>query len=399
MCDFARRLPGLSRTRARTLAGALKGALACAFVALPMLALPAAAQQRADAYDAQAARARASYGAAAAHVVALSRTLDSLEEDRRRKQTTDSVHAGGVLVRIVGAPLPATSRAAMDRAADSTWALLMRLNDTSVTSLVSRVPLELEVDERTAPIHTLWLTLGFPATVSGDVRLHGRSIDAMEARAALVQLYGGAVGTRLPRGLVHWMSSEWAPLERPTADDWQRVATELATSRSSIARSCLATVAACRAVLELDATPTDPTRSWYRPEDYPAIVAEWNPSDSANNALRARCVRDGVAAACETAMTILRVPRPLDAFPKISLVMLALDRGGAGAFQRLTTATGTPAEMLSTAARIPIDELVAVWRTDVIGAPVPHSRPGAAELAAVGVWTLVFGALAVRRRP
>lgn len=387
MSDRIRRLLGAAR---RT---------ACVGVAASAIASPLGAQQPVNRYDADVAHARALYRAAVTHMSALEKTLDSLKEERRRKHTTDSLRAGDILVRIVGEKLPSASRAALDRAAAGAWTVIAQLNDTAVNAVVTSLPLELTVVERLTPVRARWVTLGFPNAPAAS-RMFGRSVDEDQARSEILTLLGGGVGARLPKIFVKWLS-DWAPLGPPTANDWQRVATELATSRSSLARSCLTTeVTACRTVLDLpDVPPGDRRHAWYRPEDFPALVAEWAPRDSESKALRARCVEDGLAAACESAFNVMPPARPLSEYPKVMLLKYAIAKGGSGAYQRLIGATGTPAEILATAARAPIDTLLAGWRAATVSAPVPRSRPGIAELAAIAVWTLAFGTLAARRRP
>ena len=89
-------------------------------------------------------------------------------------------------------------------------------------------------------------------------------------------------------------------------------------------------------------------------------------------------------------------PSPLSSAARLSLVYVALERGGNGAYSRLVQTNGDVATKLSAAAHMPADSLLAAWRSDLMisrGGPVRLSF--GSGLFAVG-WILFFAMLASR---
>ncbi len=378
------------RTRRRRATAALLLALA-----LPGVAT-AQASPEAE-YAARATDARRRFVAASKRAADLRGMFDSLVAERRRTLTVDSVRAGEIVVRVVGAPLPAPSRAALERAVTRAWTTIDRLGDPGVTTMVGREPLEVVVvtGGRFAPTRISLGLVGNSRTIS-----LGRVVDASRTEAAIVDLYGSAVASGVDRPFAAWIGAQWIPLAAPTDDDWQEVGVELATSRSSFARGCLSGgIGDCLSALELDGRAGDNLQRWYRTGDITALVVEWSPRDSAQRALRARCVDDRVDSLCLLAVRTMNLPRPMSHDAIRTLMAFAVERGGPGAVTRMLATGGTPASRLSAAAGVPARDLVEAWHAQVAAAPVPRSLPSAGQGAAIVGWTLIFGMIAARRRP
>jgi hypothetical protein len=88
---------------------------------------------------------------------------------------------------------------------------------------------------------------------------------------------------------------------------------------------------------------------------------------------------------------------PLPGHMRASLVGLALERGGEGAWTRLVENPSMPAEeALARAAGVPLEELVAEWR-DWIVTNRPEVYAGTAGKSALALlWIVVFATLATR---
>jgi hypothetical protein len=108
-----------------------------------------------------------------------------------------------------------------------------------------------------------------------------------------------------------------------------------------------------------------------------------------------RCVA-GDLVGCELAFNLKRSSDPendrrLSQFLRADLLFFALDRGGAGAWDRLRTAadSGTSA-MLSAAAQLPTDTLLAQWRQSLLSRRPPTALLAPATTFLALAWTVVI---------
>ncbi len=116
---------------------------------------------------------------------------------------------------------------------------------------------------------------------------------------------------------------------------------------------------------------------------------------TSTGAIERRCVSGG-APACRVALKLKLIPGPenggrFSPFMRTDLLYYALDRGGAGAWERLRTAADSGINAaLAAAAQMPMDSLVLAWRSDLLARrPVAATLGGRWTAAALG-WSLLL---------
>lgn len=114
------------------------------------------------------------------------------------------------------------------------------------------------------------------------------------------------------------------------------------------------------------------------------------------NTAPARACYDGDIQACSTLLMGGRLERPYPGGPRGSLVRVAMQMGGEGAFERFALARGTPAERLTTIAQAPMDSILRAWHSRVRYARVPSSDMNFSIAAMSAFWIVVCGALSLR---
>lgn len=198
--------------------------------------------------------------------------------------------------------------------------------------------------------------------------------------------------------LATWLPAQFAP-GGPARTRLDVVYIELVTSPRSKVHSCfVGDLAACRAALALTGRE-DPVRAWYDAADRRAIVSRFGRLRGAIG----RCQGGGPDEACEAALRALlppQLPVPLSASGQLSLLQMALDAGGPGAYDRLRSsaaANRSIEERLAITARIESgDSLLSAWRANVLAAR-PHTVEISAPSAwAAVLWGVVLGFLALR---
>jgi len=204
---------------------------------------------------------------------------------------------------------------------------------------------------------------------------------------------------RLDPALRDWMGGAIVPSAQPSRL-LESTYLELLTAPSATTRRCFqGEVAGCRDAFDLPPAP-DPYRRWYGPEERRVIVQQVLTGNDVLSVrdLYQRCVTRGDDSAC---LRLLQrqpasaIPQPLGDPSRIGLVQLALELGGRDAFTRLMAARGKAVDaQLATAAGMPADSLLMVWRSRVLAArPRPVTlNPRGAWVALM--WGLVFGMLA-----
>lgn len=224
-------------------------------------------------------------------------------------------------------------------------------------------------------------------------------------------------GVPRTRYLTHWTGNN------PMATrDWGDTYRAAALTRSVAARACLAGDAgACTSAMGLDLEVAEDDRGeWltavFRPGDaLPRVGADrleawYTPAERRERVLTlgatvtkldddwSACVRDHAQSVCDRILVRAgSMSIPFDGQLRSSLVAYALERGGYGAWSRLTEdPTHTPAEALEHASGLSPDDLVGGWMERVLAArPVSYGsllpRGGLTLL-----WIAFFGALAVR---
>lgn len=329
--------------------------------------------------------------------------LDSLDTLRARRAIDlppDSLTSGVVRVRYakanLGPDLEATLRSAVRRAAAIADAQFgdARLDEPGAVIVVNRVQ-RVQLSSLTFDV----VQVELPGR-TGRISLVRAPVTQRKLADELLDMVGTIATEGVPADVSKW-AGFWAPSRPLVADDWQAAALDLATSSSSVARTCYSgSVAGCESALGL--TPVhDPLTEWYTPEGWRALVSSWDPpaGDPVLSAAHAECVEKKVMATCERLARSRQVPVPLNMATRSTLFNLAIARGGRSAYARLRGATGTPLQVLSSVAGVPPEVLVDDWRTRTLAA-VPHAaRPSAAETTALVAWTVIFGFAATLRRP
>ena len=212
-------------------------------------------------------------------------------------------------------------------------------------------------------------------------------LDVAAARASLL------ADTSLSR----WVTPVLPP-NKKSQEDWTEVAGWVLGAQSETVKRCInGSALSCGAVLGL-ASYDDKLAAFYGPSDYPSLVEAYGvhkaDPDSVANAVD-RCVRSADEVACSQVIHRVPIFAPLPAQVRLSLVMVALEQGGAGAADRYLAATGTIRERLAVASGVPTDSLLLLWRDRVLASRPSHHVTGAA-LAGLG-WSLALLLVAMRR--
>ncbi len=267
-----------------------------------------------------------------------------------------------------------------------------------------------EVEDSPAFKHTLF-TFQWSYTLSlipvkGDVQRADER--RWESRATVEDRIRQAIGMALSSDLSSTrIGRRWRP--GPVRGvDGAAVYRELATTPAKPNRACLAGDAhACAEALGLEVS-ADSWKSWLTPQEQRDIAlsmdygGEWG--DRRMQALQNAC-RAGRQSACSRVVADLytrrirplRRPGTLNNDARGSLLWLALQHGGRGAWERLLADTvASPEQALTDASGLGVDQLCAAWRRWVV-----EQRPDVAAgfgsgMLTAGFWILLFAALAMR---
>lgn len=219
-----------------------------------------------------------------------------------------------------------------------------------------------------------------------------------------------AVGEAIAADLSDTELGTWTGGNPFTVHDPARLYREAVVARSLAVERCLeGSVEACTAALGLG-LGDDFLGVWYTPEQRRERVMAWaGYEDSPEGLVRTRgmnlygtaiegCVERSAPEACDAFIqSDYDVWTPLPNYMRETLVGTALDRGGPGAWGRLIEDPEMSVEeAISYAAGIPLDELVAQWRSWVVtNRPEAYAGIGAKSALAL-LWVLFFAALATR---
>lgn len=175
---------------------------------------------------------------------------------------------------------------------------------------------------------------------------------------------------------------------------------ELITSPSQSVRACLrGDLDACGSALALNEVES-PELEWYNADERRVVVGRRLPGRSPNRGqIRYECVIERSDAACLDFLTteVDEVPSPLSLGARRSLVAIALESGGGGAYTRLVNAVALGREAsLVNASGLPRDSLLSVWRTAVLSAAPQATTLTHSGTAAAVFWIVFFAAAATR---
>jgi hypothetical protein len=322
-----------------------------------------------------------------------------LRANHARELPPDSLSVGVVRVRFsaknIGPDLQATLAAAVRRAATIAD---VQFGDAKLDGPGSLIL----ADRVTAPswdaLTLNALRLELPGT-NGRISVIRSPLTESRITDQLLDMVGSLATEGVPPNLTKW-AGYWAPSRPLTSDDWRSASLDLMTSTSAVTRTCYTgSEAACEIALGL--TPvSDSLVDWYTPDGWRALVGSWDPpvNDPVLSAAHADCVVRKIFETCKRLARTRRIPFPLNMTTRSTLFNLALARGGRSAYTKLRSATGTPREILSSVAGVPVEVLVSDWRMRVIAA-APHSiLPSGGETATLIAWTALFGFAATGRR-
>jgi hypothetical protein len=197
-----------------------------------------------------------------------------------------------------------------------------------------------------------------------------------------------------------WLSGD-VPFDSSTHSMWVNTHIHLATASSRAARDCASgDTARCAVALAIVKVP-DPAFVWYDARERRELIR------SAAHVLRQRgseapvdrCTVRGELTVCDSLLRLIpedALTAPLNAAARQSLVRLALEMGGDGAFTRLAASTGSVADRLSAAARVSSDSLVRAWRAQAMSASYGNTTLTTETALSAVFWATLCGALALR---
>jgi len=221
----------------------------------------------------------------------------------------------------------------------------------------------------------------------------------------------GAVARSISAELGDVGLGRWVAGDPFVARDPEAIYRAVVLSPAQAVRRCLdGATDMCTSALGLDLGP-DVAETWYTPEERRDRVlawagfddvqdlydapADWNPE--ARQALES-CVRLSTNDACNRFVDPgFSEWAPIPAYVRETVVTLAMELGGPGAWTRLVEDPAmSPEEALPYAAGVSLDELIGEWRNRVVASrPDVHAGLGGSSLLAL-LWVLIFAALATR---
>ena len=175
------------------------------------------------------------------------------------------------------------------------------------------------------------------------------------------------------------------------------LAAELLRTPARPNRACYAgETMACAAALGI-LVGADTLDAWFEPGTWPRLAGMvYGELSGLERVARERCMDLGDPSACRSILTPARVLPPVGVIGRQYLVQLALQSGGASAFERLTADTDATIEQrLAGAAGVPIDTLLSRWSASLRAAP---RSPAASyqELLLGLAWSGLLLAMALR---
>jgi hypothetical protein len=244
---------------------------------------------------------------------------------------------------------------------------------------------------------------------SGDERIEARGpVRRVELRRFRPR---SAVEATVRTGIAYLLASDlqgtrvarWAPGNVQPPTDPAQVYRQLASAPSVTARACFdgdpeACWVALGADLQDDAYPL--TR-WYGPEERRALVGRMFSWRRDADDERRACLDQGPVDTCDAYLKALDISpdflAPLTGPARKALLWIALQEGGAGAWDRLLArGDASPGDALRYASGMDERALAAAWRGWVLEHR-PASQAGLDPLLLVAVlWIVAFGALAMR---
>jgi len=299
-----------------------------------------------------------------ARLDSMHRVVELRDSAYARASTSDTVVAGAL--RIATSP---RLRSLAQAAADQAWRRLEARFGASVAERADIPVLDFGGANSSAPLNAdiSVIARGFENAVSEEI---WRQQDIV----SMVWLRGNA------------------SYEESSASDRRIIAEELVRTPALPNQACfLGDASACAVALGIR-LGTDTLAQWYPPDTWPRLAAlVGGQLTGLESIARQRCVSSGDTGACRTILTPVRLTLPVGVAGRRFLLRLALETGGVGAFERLTThGDATLEERLSNAAGLPIDTLLTRWSAAIRAAPTRGPARPAWELLLGAAWTALL---------
>ena len=208
------------------------------------------------------------------------------------------------------------------------------------------------------------------------------------------------VAAEIPKAFKEWLYAELLPDSVNTVQ-WTNTRLVLVSSYSTVAHRCYSgDIPACSIGLRLTEV-SDPVMEWYDDAGRRRVVSAWLESRRYDRRRpewdQAERCGAGADAACIAALRQWRgLEDPVPPGERMILAKLAVQMGGPGAYERILSATGTPAQRLAAAAGVPIDSVLRVWQRRVHDTRLPSEDFSVTIAATSLAWILACGALSLR---
>jgi hypothetical protein len=235
---------------------------------------------------------------------------------------------------------------------------------------------------------------GNPIGVTSEFGTASAVAVAFRRRAAML------LTQELDPTLRFWLSGD-VPFDSSTHPMWVNTHIHLATASSRAARDCASgDIARCAVALAITKVP-DPAFVWYDARERRELIRAGAHvlRQRGTEAPVDRCTIRGEMSVCDSLIRTIpedALTAPLNAAARQSLVRLALEMGGDGAFARLAASNGSVADRLSAAARVSSDSLVRAWRAQAMSATYGNTTLTTETALSAVFWATLCGALALR---
>lgn len=363
------------------------------------LALPLAAQSSAE------MRARQD-----AELARMERTRDSLlvlwREARDLEALQDSLAHAASVGRLdtidIGAIRIITNRSKLPlrEAAEAYWPVLDSLYGDEAQQLRQH-PLVLQAIRPDTGRRRDWVAVG--VGLGQRAEYWGSPVDERTDVEGLINIFRANLNVGAPDSAIRvWLPGAVYPPIFGLTTEARDAYIGLVTSRFQVSQRCLeGDLPSCKVALRLDdRNPEELLKAFTTGEQrYLVQMMEGVFRHNRNLSGLAEC-RAGSDTACGELLRSAapaQLPQPLLSESHKLLVHLALQRGGRDAYRRLIAdSTASLAMRIESSAGIPIDSLIAAWRTAVVAArPEPVSLPAGEALATLG-WVVLMGYFGLR---
>jgi hypothetical protein len=234
-----------------------------------------------------------------------------------------------------------------------------------------------------------------------DPDAQSRSIEMRwwQSQDDVVRILGAAIGNAVLQDIDGTTVGRWTTADPFRDLDPGALYREFALTASASVRECLSGEGdAC--LVSLDLGPSAPTLdAWYTPEERRRLVGSGDfRVTRENQSERDECLEVAEYTTCDALLRAsAKTWAPLSSGARASLLGFAIDRGGEGAWRRLSErGDASVEEALAFTSGIALESLIAEWRQWIVeGRPDPYGGLLGSS-ALTGLWILLFAGLAMR---